>query len=60
MALDRVLAVLSILLLVGFMGIVTWFVNEPDLWIVVLLVLGMASYDFWRTLRPRNRPKSDS
>lgn len=60
MMLDRIFAVLSILALIGFMGIVTVFVNEPDLWIVVILVLAMASYDFWRSLRPRKGPKSDS
>ena len=49
---DRILAALSILLLVGFMSIVVVFVNEPDLWIVVVLVLAMGIYDFWRTLRP--------
>lgn len=54
MMLDRVLAVLSILGLVGFMGIVTVFVNEPDLWIVALVVLAMATFDFWRTLRAKN------
>lgn len=59
MILDRILAVLSILLLIAFMGIVTWFVNEPDLWIVVILVLVMASYDFWRTLKPRKGPNAD-
>ena len=59
MMLDRALAIISILALVAFMGIVTWFVNEPDLWIVVLIVLAMASYDFWRDLRPGKRPKRD-
>ena len=58
--LDRTLAIFSLLALVAFMGIVTWFVNEPDLWIVVLIVLAMAGYDFWRTLRPRKGPKSDA
>ena len=57
--LDRVFAVLSLLALVGFMGIVTWFVNEPDLWIVVIVVLAMAAYDFWRTLTRRNGRGAD-
>ena len=51
MTLDRILAVLSIVGLIAFMGVVTVFVNEIDLWIVVVLVLLMAAYDFWRTLR---------
>ena len=49
---DRILAVLSILLLIGFMSFVTTYVNEPDLWIVVIVVLAMAVFDFWRSFRP--------
>ena len=45
---DKILAALSIMLLVGFTMIVTVFVNEPDLWIVVVAVLAMATFDFWR------------
>ena len=48
---DKILAVLSFILLAGFMGIVAVFVNVPNLWGVILLVLGLAFYDLWSTIR---------
>lgn len=53
MTLDRILAILSMLALVGFMSIVTVFVNEIDLWLIVGLVLAMGIYDFWRSVGRR-------
>ena len=49
--LDKVLAAVSLVMLIGFMLIVTAFVNEPDLWIIVVVVLVMAVYDFVRGFR---------
>lgn len=51
---DTILALLAYLLLVAFMGIVAVFVNVPSLWSVILLVLGLAFYDFWSTVRETN------
>jgi 4-hydroxybenzoate polyprenyltransferase len=48
--LDKVLAVISIGALIGFMGIVLIFINEMALWIIVCSVLAMAIYDFYREL----------
>jgi hypothetical protein len=48
--LDRVLGVLSLALLIAFMGVVVWFIGVPDLTIIVVAVLLMAVYDFWREL----------
>ena len=45
---DKVLAVLSVACLIGFMGIIIWFVPDPDLVIVTIIVLAMAVYDFYR------------
>lgn len=53
--LDKVLATISIAALIAFMLIVTVFVNEPDLWIIVVAVLAMAVYDFWRTFRQNGK-----
>ncbi len=53
--LDKVLATVSIVMLIGFMLIVTVFVNEPDLWIIVVVVLVMAVYDFVRGLRQNSK-----
>ena len=47
-------AFLSALALAGFvlfLGIIAWFVREPDL--IIILALGVlgAAYDFWRAFR---------
>lgn len=44
---DKVLAALSMLLFMAFLGILLWWVREPDLIIVAVVVTGMALYDFW-------------
>lgn len=48
---DKILALLSLLLLAGFVGIVVVYVAEPDLAIIAIAVLLMAAYDFWDSLR---------
>lgn len=48
---DRVLAVLSMAMFIGFAGIVAYFVNETELWVVLIIVILMAMYDFWTELR---------
>lgn len=48
---DRIFATVSILALIAYTGIVMWFVAEPDLIIVVVLVLCLAVHDFWQSLR---------
>ena len=49
--LDKVLAMISLVALIAFMGIVLVFINEIALWIVVCTVLAMAAYDFYVELR---------
>lgn len=44
---DKILIVISLLALVAFCGVVVTFVAEPDLAITVLLILFIASHDFW-------------
>lgn len=56
MMLDRVLATLSALVMIGFMSVVLVFVNEPALWIVVIVVLVMMVSDFVITLRGESQP----
>ncbi len=50
---DKVLATLSVLMLAAFLGIVIWFVAEPDLIIVAVAVLAMVVFDFWRSTRTK-------
>ncbi len=49
--LNRVFAVIGLLGVVAFMGVVTMFVMEPDLWIVTLIVLAIAAVFIWQDLR---------
>ena len=44
---DKVLAIAAILTLVAFVGVVVWFVPEPDLMIISVIVLVMAAFDFY-------------
>ena len=45
---DKILAVLSLALFIAFLGILIWWVREPDLIIVVAIVTAMAAIDFWK------------
>jgi len=63
--LDKFLAVLSLCCLIGFMMFVVYYIAEPDLTIVTVVVLVMAAYDFYRlntTDKPKapNRTEADS
>jgi len=55
--LDKVLAVLSLACLYGFMGLVISYIAEPDLIIITVAVLAMAGYDFYR-LNTTDKPKT--
>lgn len=52
---DKIFAAISLITLFAFVGVVLGFVAELDLTIVVVIVLLMATYDFWKTLRNGNR-----
>lgn len=48
---DRVLAVVCLLGLLAFVGWVNIRVMEPDLWMVSLVVMGIAISYFWQDLK---------
>lgn len=48
---DRILAALSLALLLAFLGVLVGFVPELDLAAVVVVVGLMAGYDFYLSLR---------
>jgi hypothetical protein len=53
--LDRMLGLLALASLIGFMLILMWFVPDIDLAIVIVVVALLAAYDFWVTLfKPKN------
>jgi hypothetical protein len=47
---DRVLALFSLAVMIVFLGILVAFVKRIDLTIVVVVVVAMATYDFYREL----------
>ena len=58
--LDRIFAIVSMLMVIAFVGVVTVGVMEPDLWIVAITVVGIAILDFWRTIRDSANSKNAS
>ncbi len=49
--LDKVFAAIGMLGVVAFMGVVIIGVKEPDLWIVTILILGVAIVFFWQEIK---------
>lgn len=59
--LDKILVLISMIGLFAFCGVVVAFVAEPDLVVVTLLMLALASHDFWITVFKNNGgPKLDT
>lgn len=51
MLLDAILSFLALLGFALFLGVVAWFVREPDLIILMAVGFVAATYDFWRAFR---------
>ncbi len=49
--LDKVFAAIGMLGVIAFMGVVTVFVMEPDLWVVTIVVIGIGIAYFVNELR---------
>lgn len=47
---DKIIAAVALAVLLGFIGILLWFVAKPNLIIITVLVLCLALYDFWQQL----------
>lgn len=51
--LDRLIVSIWLLAFAGFAGIIVLYVREPDLTVVIVLIVAFASQDFWiSVLRP--------
>ena len=51
--LDRIIVVIVLLAFAGFAGIMVGYVREPDLTVVVAMMVALALHDFWiSVLRP--------
>ena len=48
---DRILTLLALLVLAGFLVILAWALQRVDLWVLVLVTVALAGWDFIR-----NRP----
>lgn len=44
---EKFISLVAVALLIGFFGIIAWFVWELDLIIVLALATGLAVYDFY-------------
>ena len=49
--LEKICAMIGLLGVIAFLGVVTVFVMEPDLWIITIIVLGISIIYFVRELR---------
>lgn len=54
--LDKILVFISMIALIAFCGVVVGYVREPDLFVVVVLVLALASHDFWISVFSKEQP----
>lgn len=45
---DAILSTLALAMFAFFLGIIGWFVREPDLIIMLTLGVVLAAFDFWR------------
>ncbi len=53
---EKLVVLFSLLVLYAFCGVVLVYVAEPELIIVFLVCLGIATYDFWISLfKPKPR-----
>ncbi|MFQ5625934.1 MAG: hypothetical protein ACE5FM_04690 [Methyloligellaceae bacterium] len=53
--LDKILVFISLVALIAFVGVVVGFVAEPDLVIVMALMIALATHDFWISVfKPKN------
>lgn len=57
---DKVFATISMLAVIVFMGVVTVGVMEPSLWIITIIVLGIAIRDFVTSLRDNAKKNAGS
>ena len=57
--LDKFLALISIVCFAGFVGILVYYVREPDLTIICVAVVVMALVDFFLLTRDNSKTDAD-
>jgi hypothetical protein len=55
---DKIMAFIALATMIVFLAVVAWFVPDIDLIIVIAFVSALAIYDFWQSLRRRDRGKA--
>jgi hypothetical protein len=48
---DKIMAIVALVTMVSYLGVIAWFVPEIDLILVIAFVSLLAAYDFWRSFR---------
>ena len=48
---DKIIAPFAILLFLAFIAFLAIYINEIDLWIVIIAVGAMGVFEFWQSLR---------
>ena len=51
---DKIIAPIALALFLVFVAFLAIYINEIDLWIVLVLVCALATYDFLQALRSGN------
>jgi len=51
---DKIIAPLAILLFLAFVAFLAIYINEIDLWVVIVAVSAMGVFEFWQSLRNQN------
>lgn len=51
---DKIIAPIAIALFLVFISFLAIYINEPDLWVVLVGVSVLAVYDFYQALRTGN------
>lgn len=55
---DKILVAIALIGLYAFCGVVLGFVAEPDLVIITVMMLALASHDFWISVFKKAQPTS--
>lgn len=48
---EKIIAIVAGLFMVGFLGILFWFVPRVDLGVLIVITIAMMAYDFYRTFQ---------
>lgn len=56
---DKIMAIVALATMIGFLAVVAVFVPDIDLILVIVLVSLLATYDFWQSFHAKGKPPKD-